>query len=113
MPIFSEVMAPCYMGVSLAHQGRLSEAISRMRTRLELLDVSSVRIGCPYIRSQLGAALAFAGDVDGALASINQALLPQDLGAGKPVLVQMPIGPVIVIFRKIRDLPNPGPGVAR
>jgi hypothetical protein len=34
------------------------------------------------------------------------ALLPSDLGAEKPLLLQLPLGPINVIFRKVRDLPE-------
>ncbi len=32
--------------------------------------------------------------------------LPSDLGAEKPVLLQLPMGPINVIFKKLRELPE-------
>jgi hypothetical protein len=36
---------------------------------------------------------------------INASLLREDIGTEKPTLVQTPLGPVNVLFKKIRDFP--------
>jgi predicted ATPase len=74
MPFISEVIVPLHMGFDLAQEGRLSEGIEHMRTGLQVVEAAGQRNLSPYIRSKLGEALALAGDVDGALASINLAL---------------------------------------
>jgi len=37
---------------------------------------------------------------------VLQASLPRDLGKEKPVRVETPLGPVNVVFKKLRDFPN-------
>ena len=60
--------------ICLAQRGGSSEQIERMRTSVEFFDSAGVGSHQPYRRSQLGEALALAGDVDNALANINLAL---------------------------------------
>jgi len=74
LPFISEVIVPWYMGVSLAEQRRLPEAIERMQTAQGLWDAAGLSVFTPYMGSQLGEALALSGDVDRALANVNVAL---------------------------------------
>jgi predicted ATPase len=74
VPLHSEILAPLFMGMSLAQQGRLSEGIERMQTGLRLWEALGGRITTPYSQSLLGEALARDGDVDGGLSNVNAML---------------------------------------
>lgn len=74
MPFISEFCVSTFVGIGLAQQGRLSEGIESIRTSLGLFEAVGFGVTAPYIRSLLGEALALAGDLEGALASINLAL---------------------------------------
>jgi predicted ATPase len=73
-PFISEILAPMFMGIGLAQQGRLSEGIERMQTGLGLWEGAGGRIQSPYTRTLLGEALARTGDVDGGLSRVNAML---------------------------------------
>jgi hypothetical protein len=69
--------------------------------RSSLLDLKlTMRMPVGTIPVQTGVPLTEAIDIPLELS------LPNDFGAGKPLLVQMPIGPVNVIFKKVRDFPR-------
>jgi class 3 adenylate cyclase len=74
IPIIYEVMVPQVEGLVRLRSGQLAEAVARLREGIESWQRLGGHTRVPYLRAALAEALSLQGNLDAALAVIDQAL---------------------------------------
>jgi predicted ATPase len=74
VPFMNQVMVPQVEGLARLRSGQLPKAISSLRRGIENWNKSGGHSRVPYLKSALAEALALQGDLDAALATIDECL---------------------------------------
>ena len=72
MPFLCSALAPLAYGQALIRQGKPAEGMVPLRASLAFWDASGGKVRSPTLKAQLAEAMALIGDVDGALALIEE-----------------------------------------
>jgi predicted ATPase len=72
MPFLWSALAPLAYGQALIRQGKLAEGMVPLRASLAFWDASGGKVRSPTLKAQLAEAMALSGDVDAALALIEE-----------------------------------------
>ena len=74
MPFLWALLAPARYGFALIREGHVAEGYARLKTAHGVWEASGGKIRIPYVKAVLAEAMARQGDVDGALALIEQSI---------------------------------------
>src|SRR4030095_12994492 len=72
MPVLWAILAPVSYGHALLHEGRTAEGISMLQAAIARWEEGGGELGCPYFKSVVAQGMARLGEVDEALALIDE-----------------------------------------
>ncbi len=72
MPVLWTILAPWSYGRALVHEGQTAEGISLLKAGISGWEESGGKLGCPYFKSVVAQGMAQLGEVDDALALIDE-----------------------------------------
>jgi class 3 adenylate cyclase/tetratricopeptide (TPR) repeat protein len=89
VPLLSEVMAEISRGIAWLRAGRADESVTQLHDSIARLMATGHRVWVWYLRALEGEALARSGDLDGALALVEDSLEQNRLGEQRAHLAEI------------------------
>jgi class 3 adenylate cyclase/predicted negative regulator of RcsB-dependent stress response len=77
LPVIWGCLAPLRRGMALVHQSKFAEAAATLKAGLALWEAGGGRVTSPYYKYSLAEAMAHLGDLDGAIALIDDIVVTQ------------------------------------